>query len=224
MHLHRRAIGWFREPDVEVFAFAGFEKHDVVAVVQVGEFVELGELGFGVEFGVFAAVGEERVEIAEEMAVSMCETGRLGKRIVRYLLAVHTEMSRLLSSISAASAYFGAGFLHLRLDVTHLAFALILICILTPCYQLVHLSMLLSDCCKCSSKCRKSSFTCFGSLANQNLESVRDLFHPVVKGKEHARGKAPEELKQIANKGGLQDEVESKSKVTIRKTQRQNLM
>ena len=39
MKLDCRAIGRFGEPDVEVLGFAGFEEEDVVAVVEVGEFV-----------------------------------------------------------------------------------------------------------------------------------------------------------------------------------------
>ena len=70
MHLHRGAVGRFGQPDVQVFALARFEEHDVVAVVEVGEFIELGELGLGVEFGILAAVWEERVEVGEEVAVS----------------------------------------------------------------------------------------------------------------------------------------------------------
>ena len=33
----------------------------------------MGELGFCVEFGVFAAVGEEGVEVGEEVSVSIIE-------------------------------------------------------------------------------------------------------------------------------------------------------
>lgn len=57
------AVGGFAHPDVEVFALAGFEEEDVVAVVEVGELVQLVELCFGVEFCVFAAVREEGVEV-----------------------------------------------------------------------------------------------------------------------------------------------------------------
>ena len=63
VHLERGPVGRFGEPDVEVFALARLEVHDVVAVVEVGELVELLQLGFGVEFGVFAGVGEEGVEV-----------------------------------------------------------------------------------------------------------------------------------------------------------------
>lgn len=70
VQLDRGAVGGFGEPEVEVFAFARLEEEDVVAVVQVGELVELGEFGFCIEFGVFAAVGEEGVEVGEEVAVA----------------------------------------------------------------------------------------------------------------------------------------------------------
>ena len=66
-----RAIGRLGHPEVEVFALARFEKEYVVAVVEVGELVELVEFGFGVEFGVFAGVGEEGVDVVEEVAVSV---------------------------------------------------------------------------------------------------------------------------------------------------------
>jgi len=70
VHLQRGPVWGFGEPDVEVFALARFEEHDVVTVVEVGELVELGELRFRVEFGIFAAVREEGVEVAEKVAVS----------------------------------------------------------------------------------------------------------------------------------------------------------
>ena len=63
-------VGRFGQPDVQVLAFARLEEHDVVAVVEVGELVELVEARFGVEFSVFAAVGEEGVQVGEEVAVS----------------------------------------------------------------------------------------------------------------------------------------------------------
>ena len=70
VHFDRRAVWGFGQPNVEVFAFARLEEEDVVAVVEVGELVELVELGFCVEFGVFFAVGEEGVEVGEEVSVS----------------------------------------------------------------------------------------------------------------------------------------------------------
>lgn len=59
VELYSWSIGGFAHPEIEVLPFAGFEEEDVVAVVEVGDFVEVVEFGFGVEFGVFAAVGEE---------------------------------------------------------------------------------------------------------------------------------------------------------------------
>jgi hypothetical protein len=70
VHLDGGTVGRLGQPDVEILAFAGFEEEDVVAVVEVGELVELRELGLGVEFGVFARVGKERVQVVEEVAVS----------------------------------------------------------------------------------------------------------------------------------------------------------
>jgi len=72
VHLDGGAVRRLRQPDVEILAFAGFEEHDVVAVVEVGEFVKLGELGLCVEFGVFARVREEGVQVVEEVAMSAC--------------------------------------------------------------------------------------------------------------------------------------------------------
>jgi hypothetical protein len=45
--------------------FTGLEEEDVVAVVEVCEFVEVGEVRFGVEFRIFAAVWEESMEVCE---------------------------------------------------------------------------------------------------------------------------------------------------------------
>jgi hypothetical protein len=71
VHLDGRAVRGLGQPDVEILAFAGLEEHDIVAVVEVGEFVKLGELGLCVEFGVFARVGEEGMQVVEEVAVSV---------------------------------------------------------------------------------------------------------------------------------------------------------
>ena len=71
VQFHGGPVRRFGQPHVQVAGFAGFEEEDVVAVVQVGELVELVELGLGVELRIFAAVREERVEVGEEMAVSV---------------------------------------------------------------------------------------------------------------------------------------------------------
>lgn len=44
MHFYGGPVGCFAHPEVEIFAFAGFEKEDVVAVVEFGQFIELVEL------------------------------------------------------------------------------------------------------------------------------------------------------------------------------------
>ena len=35
------AIGWFAHPQIEIFAFAGFEKEHIITVVQFGKLVKL---------------------------------------------------------------------------------------------------------------------------------------------------------------------------------------
>lgn len=69
MHLDCRPIGRFAHPYVKVFALARFEEQNVVAVVELCEFVELVEFSFRVQFGVFAAVREEGIEVIQEMPV-----------------------------------------------------------------------------------------------------------------------------------------------------------
>jgi hypothetical protein len=57
----------FAEPQVEILAFSCFEEHDVVCVVEFGQFVQFVELGLGVELGVFSPVREEGCEIIQQM-------------------------------------------------------------------------------------------------------------------------------------------------------------
>jgi hypothetical protein len=70
VHLDGRAVGRLGQPEVEILALAGLEEHDIVAVVEVGELVELRELGLGVEFGVFARVRKKGVEVVKQVTVS----------------------------------------------------------------------------------------------------------------------------------------------------------
>ena len=70
MHLNGRTIGRFGDPGVKVLAFSGFEEENIVARVEISEFVELVEFGFRVELGVFARMGKERVEVVDEMAMA----------------------------------------------------------------------------------------------------------------------------------------------------------
>jgi hypothetical protein len=61
VHFQGWAVRRFAEPDVKILALARFEEHDVVAVVKIGELVQLMQLGLGVEFCVFSTVREEGV-------------------------------------------------------------------------------------------------------------------------------------------------------------------
>lgn len=70
MHLDRRTIGRFAHPDIKVLAFSGFEKKHIIAVIQFGKLIQLIQLGFGIEFCIFAAVREKSVEIVEEVPVA----------------------------------------------------------------------------------------------------------------------------------------------------------
>jgi hypothetical protein len=56
MKLDRRPIGHFTHPHIKIFSFARLEEEQIVAVVQLGELVELVELRLGVELGFFLAV------------------------------------------------------------------------------------------------------------------------------------------------------------------------
>jgi hypothetical protein len=69
VHFNSRAIGRLAHPYIEIFAFSGFEKEHIIAIIKVGEFVELIKFGFGVEFRIFTTVRKKRVEIVEEMTV-----------------------------------------------------------------------------------------------------------------------------------------------------------
>lgn len=71
MELDSRSVWRLAHPDVEILAFAGLEEENIVAVVQVGKFVQLVEFCLGVELCVLAAVGKKRVEVVEKMTVSV---------------------------------------------------------------------------------------------------------------------------------------------------------
>ena len=70
MHLDRWSVGCFAHPDIEIFSLARLEKQHVVAIVQLGQLVELIQLAFRVEFGILATMREEGVEIVEKMALA----------------------------------------------------------------------------------------------------------------------------------------------------------
>lgn len=71
MHFDCRPIWRFAHPYVKVFAFSGFEEEHVVAIIEFSKFVELIELGFSVEFCIFAAVREESVNIVEKVSLAV---------------------------------------------------------------------------------------------------------------------------------------------------------
>jgi hypothetical protein len=60
VELDCRAVGHLAEPHVQILPFPRLEEHDVVAVVEFGQLVELVQLGLGVELDVFPAVWEHR--------------------------------------------------------------------------------------------------------------------------------------------------------------------
>ena len=71
VHLDGRPIRRLAHPNVQVFPLARLEEEHIVAIVELGQLVQLVELGFRVKFGVFAAVGKEGVDVIKEMSVSV---------------------------------------------------------------------------------------------------------------------------------------------------------
>ena len=61
--LHSRSIGNLAQPDVQILSLAGLKEKDIVAVIQLGELVELVQAGFGVEFGILPAMRKHRGNI-----------------------------------------------------------------------------------------------------------------------------------------------------------------
>ncbi len=58
MHLDSRSIRRFAHPYVEIFALPRLKEQNVIAIVQLGKFVELVELCLCVQLRVFATVWE----------------------------------------------------------------------------------------------------------------------------------------------------------------------
>lgn len=56
MEFDGRTVWRLAHPDVEILCLTSFEEEDIVAVVQIGEFVQLVKFGLCVEFCVFATV------------------------------------------------------------------------------------------------------------------------------------------------------------------------
>ena len=65
MELDSGSVGRFTHPYVEVLSLTCFEKQDVIAIVELGELVQLVEFGLSVEFGIFTAMGKKGVEVIE---------------------------------------------------------------------------------------------------------------------------------------------------------------
>jgi hypothetical protein len=70
MELYGWTIWRFTQPGIEVFSFPGLEKQDVVAVVQLGELIELIQLALCVKFRLLSSVRKESCEVIEEVSVS----------------------------------------------------------------------------------------------------------------------------------------------------------
>lgn len=66
-------IWGFAHPYVQILALARLEEEDVVAIVEIRQLIKLVKFCFRVEFCIFAAVGEEGIEIVEEMSMAVCD-------------------------------------------------------------------------------------------------------------------------------------------------------
>jgi hypothetical protein len=56
VELDRWSIGHLAHPNIEILSLSGFEKKNIIAVVQFGELVQLIQLGLGVELGLLLAM------------------------------------------------------------------------------------------------------------------------------------------------------------------------
>lgn len=65
-----RTIGSLAHPQVQILAFPCLEEKDIVAVVEFGEFVQLIQLRFCIELGIFAGMGKEGGKVVKEVSVS----------------------------------------------------------------------------------------------------------------------------------------------------------
>lgn len=65
VEFYSRAIRHLAKPHVEILSFARLEKENVVAVVQLGQLVELGQTRFRIELGILSAVRKHRGDIVQ---------------------------------------------------------------------------------------------------------------------------------------------------------------
>lgn len=71
MHLDGWSVRCLAHPQIKILALARLKEENIVAVVKFGELVKLVKFGLGVELDVLAGVWEKRVEIVQEMAMSV---------------------------------------------------------------------------------------------------------------------------------------------------------
>lgn len=89
--------------NLQILALSCFEETDIIAVVEVGEFVQLVEFRLCVEFCVFSTVWHERVEVIEKMSVSVGDAARTEEE---YSLFVFLYAGRSFNSVLCARAAF----------------------------------------------------------------------------------------------------------------------
>jgi hypothetical protein len=104
MHLDRRSIWGFAHPRIQVLALASLEEEHIVAVIEFGELVELVQFCLGVQLCFLTAMRKERIEVVEEMSVSVCDW--LERRIPSCHQRLRTCMLRLWSSASGLAVCF----------------------------------------------------------------------------------------------------------------------
>lgn len=76
VELESWAVWRLGDPKVKVLMFAGFEKKDVVAVVELSDLIKLVQVFLGVELGLFSGVGHQLGQILDEMSVSVGDASR----------------------------------------------------------------------------------------------------------------------------------------------------
>ena len=76
MVFHRWTVWRFTHPDIEILAFPSLEEHDIVAIIEFRQLVELVKLRLGIKFSIFPAVRKESVEIVQEVSVPVCDATR----------------------------------------------------------------------------------------------------------------------------------------------------
>jgi hypothetical protein len=74
VELAGRATRYFAHPHVQILTLTRLEEQHIVAIIQLGEGIELVELALRIKLGVFTAVREHRGEVVEQVAVpTLCQ-------------------------------------------------------------------------------------------------------------------------------------------------------